>query len=80
MSLTPEFLLAGGGMLISGGIAWGVLKGSMSNYVKHSDHRMICHDKSDETNKKIDLLFKKLDETNSEFHELNGWIKGKMDH
>jgi hypothetical protein len=77
--MTPDFLLACGGVLVSGGVAWGVLKGSMSSYMKHSDHRSICHDKSDETNKKIDTIFDRLGQTSTKIDELSGYIRGKME-
>lgn len=79
MEISPELIFAGCGILFSGGVAWGIMKGGMSSYVKHSDHRTICHDKSDETNKKIDLLFKKVDTASTEIHDIVGYIRGKSD-
>jgi hypothetical protein len=77
--ISNEALVAGISALVGGGAAFGVLRGKMSSYMKHSEHRAICHDKSDETNKKIDTLFDRLGQTSTKIDELSGYIRGKME-
>ena len=82
MQIPAEVMVIGGSSLasacVAGGVAFGVLKGSMGNYVKHSDHREICHSKSEETNDKIDTLFDNLGKTTTKIDELSGYIRGKL--
>ena len=78
MQIPAEVMVIGGSSLASACVAFGVLKGSMGNYVKHSDHREICHSKSEETNDKIDTLFDKLGKTTTKIDELSGYIRGKL--
>jgi hypothetical protein len=63
--------LAAGGILVSGGVAFGIVKGTLSTFIKHSEHREICHEKSKETNEKIDSLIEKVS-------DLSGFVRGKL--
>ena len=79
MNIPAEVGLLLGSGLLSGGVAFGVLKGSMENYVRHDTHRQICHSKSEETNAKIDTLFDRLGETTTKIDTLTGYVKGVME-
>jgi hypothetical protein len=65
-------------LLISIGVAYGVLKGGMGKYMKHTEHTTICHTKSDETNALFDKLFDRVDATTSKVDDLNGYIRGRL--
>jgi hypothetical protein len=55
-----------------------VKKEELSKYLLSADHRLLCHEKSDETNKLIQRLFDNVKETNSKVDDLAGFVRGKM--
>ena len=44
------FLITAIPIVVAGAVSWGFHRGSMSNYVTWSEHRNVCHQKSQETN------------------------------
>ena len=70
MDINGDVVIGGVSIIGSAGVAFGILKGKMSNYVSWPEHRDICHQKSDEQNTKLDKLL-------ADMSEIKGYIKAK---
>ena len=63
--------------VLSAGIAFGVVKGRLYNYMTYDKHREICALERKETNKKLELLFTAQKEEHGMIKEIHGYLKAK---
>ena len=75
MSIWVAIGLQALGLAVLAAAAFGIVKGSMKNYVTYHAHREMCHDKSNETNNQL----KTISEDVKQLINAVGFLKGRME-
>ena len=77
MDLSPEIALSAGTVIASAGIAFGIVKGRLYNYMTYDRHREICESERKKTTDSLDKLFDLNRETLGMIKEIHGYLKAK---
>lgn len=77
MNIDTDNAVTIGGIIASLGVAWGTVTAKMHNFVTYEGHRTICHEKSEETNEKLEVLFEQLRNISGTINEIRGYLKGR---
>lgn len=80
--MAVEHLITGGvivslfSLIASALIAFGMVKGKLHSFVKHEQHRALCHEKSVEVHTKIDQIAQRGQDQRAEILQELGKIQG----
>lgn len=77
MHIEPALALSAMTVIASGGVAFGLVKGKMYNYMTYDKHRAICETERKETNEALGKLFEAQKEAHGMIKEIHGYLKGK---
>ena len=77
MDIGGETITWGVSMVLSAGVAFGILKGKMYNYITYEKHREICAKEREETNRVLSKLYDAEKETHGMIKEIHGYLKAK---
>ena len=71
-AVTAGLVICGGSALLSAGVAFGMVKGEMMNYVTYSRHQTMCKEKSEETNKVLTSIQEDIKQLIHDVGKLDG--------
>ena len=77
MEVSPEIITTGVASILAAGVAFGIVKGKMYNYVTYDKHREICNDERARADIKFNKLFEAQTESRDMIKEIHGYLKAK---
>jgi hypothetical protein len=77
MELSPETAVIIVSGTVSAGIAFGIVKGKLYNYITYEKHREICAKERGQTSEALDKLFASQKEAHGMIKEIHGFLKAK---
>jgi hypothetical protein len=77
MDINSEVITWTIGGALSAGVAFGIVRGKLHNFVTFEKHREICEKEREKTDKITQRIFDKLDQTNKLVSEIHGYLTAK---
>ena len=77
MQIDTDIAVWAGSAVLSAGIAFGIVKGKLYNYMTYEKHRDICAAERKQTTEVLEKLFSAQKEEHGMIKEIHGYIKAK---